>query len=443
MSAETRLVGATIVTQDAANTIIADGELAFDASGVITYVGPTRGPAGSGDRDLSGQILLPGLVNAHTHSAMTLMRGSCDDSDLATWLGVVQSLEQHLTPQDVAAGLRLAMVEMIRTGTTTFADMYHWDAALLGEVVSAGMRVVAAHSFFDFADVGFSIVSPMDGRQALDHTEALAGEFAGEKLVRVRYGPHAPYTSSFEMLTEVARRAEKHGLGIQIHLAESAFEVEQNLTNYGTTPILHADKAGLFSVPTLVAHVVHPTEEEIQLLAARGAGVSHNPVSNLKLGSGIAPLPALQQAGVLLGLGTDGAASNNDLDLFEEIKTGSLIHRGVAQQPDITAGTDLLRMATATGAAAVGFPEVGVLEPGRWADVIALQTTTSRATPMFSPTAFLSFAARGSDVSDVFIGGQAVMEAGRLTTLDETAVREEAAAAAARLQSLASSAGEN
>lgn len=437
MRAETRLVGATIVTQDAANTVIEDGELAFDASGVITYVGPSRGPVGDGDRDMTGQILMPGLINAHTHSAMTLMRGSCDDRDLATWLGVVQGLEQHITAEDVAIGLRLAMVEMIRTGTTTFADMYHWDSGLLGEVVNAGMRVVAAHAVFDFEDVGFSTVSPMNGREGLEHTEALAAEFAGEKLVRVRYGPHAPYTSSPEMLSEVARRAEKHGLGVEIHLAESAFEVEQNLKNYGCTPIVHADRAGLFSVPTLVAHVVHPTEEEIKILAERGAGVSHNPVSNLKLGSGIAPLSALRDGGVLLGLGTDGAASNNDLDLFEEIKTGALIHRGLAQQPDITAGTDLLRMATATGAEAVGFPEVGVLETGRWADVIALDTTSSRATPMFSPTAFLSFAARGSDVTDVFIGGQAVLANGRLTTLDEETIRAEAAAASARLQELA------
>jgi len=434
---ETRLVGATIVTQDAQNNIILDGELAFDAFGVITYVGSTRGPAGEGDRDLAGHILLPGLVNAHTHSAMTLMRGSCDDADLATWLGVVQSLEQHITVRDVAIGLRLAMIEMIRTGTTTFADMYHWDSNLLAEVVNAGMRTVAAHAVFDFEDVGFSTVSPMNGREGLDHTEALASEFAGEKLVRVRYGPHAPYTSSPQMLSEVARRAEKHGLGVEIHLAESAFEVEQNLASYGCTPIVHADRAGLFSVPTLVAHVVHPTEEEIALLAARGAGVSHNPVSNLKLGSGIAPLAALRDAGVVLGLGTDGAASNNDLDLFEEIKTGALIHRGLAQQPDITAGSDLLRMATATGAKAVGFPEVGVLEPGRWADVIALETTSSRATPMFNPAAFLSFAARGSDVTDVFIGGQAVMKSGQITTLNEADVRAEAAAAAARLQKLA------
>lgn len=437
MSAQTRLVGATIVTQDANNTVIEDGEIAFDAQGVITYVGPKRGEVGPDDRDLSGHIVMPGLVNAHTHSAMTLMRGSCDDRDLATWLGVVQSLEQHITTEDVAIGLRLAMVEMIRTGTTTFADMYHWDSGLLGDVVSAGMRVVAAHAVFDFDDVGFSTVSPMNGREGLEHTEALASEFAGERLVRVRYGPHAPYTSSPEMLSEVARRAEKHGLGIEIHLAESAFEVEQNLANYGCTPIVHADRAGLFSVPTLVAHVVHPTDEEIEILAARGAGVSHNPISNLKLGSGISPLAALRDGGVLLGLGTDGAASNNDLDLFEEIKTGALIHRGVSQQPDITAGTDLLRMATATGAEAVGFPEVGVLEVGRWADVIALETTSSRATPMFTPTAFLSFAARGSDVTDVYIGGNPILVEGRLTTLDEDQIRADAAAASARLQKLA------
>lgn len=436
MADETRLIGATLVTQNAEQDIITDGELAFDAYGIITYVGPARGPAGANDYDLTGKILLPGLVNAHTHSAMTLMRGSCDDKDLATWLGVVQSLEQHITADDVLAGLKLAMVEMIRTGTTTFADMYHWDSRLLGAVVDAGMRAVAAHAVFDFDDVGFSTVSPLNGREGLDHTEKLAAEFSGEKLIRVRYGPHAPYTSSPNMLREVANRAEKHGLGVEIHLSESAFEIEQNLKNYGTTPIHHAHNAGLLSVPTLIAHAVHATADEIELMAQTGVGVAHNPVSNLKLGSGIAPLPAMRDAGVLLGLGTDGAASNNDLDLFEEIKTGSLIHRGVAQQPDIMAGTDLLNMATASGAAAVGFPEVGALEVGGWADVITLGTDSSRATPLFSPTSFLTFAARGSDVEDVFIGGNNVMRDGQLTTLDEAAIRADAAAASARLEAL-------
>lgn len=436
---ETRLIGATILTQDAAGTIIDDGELAFDSRGVITYVGPRRGDGDAARSviNLTGKLLLPGLINAHTHSAMTLLRGSCDDEDLATWLGVVQALEQHMRTSDVAVGLELAMVEMIRSGTTTFADMYHWDAELLGLVADAGMRVVAAHATFDFDTVGFAGLSPMDGRASLDHTEALAAEFAGEDLIRVRYGPHAPYTCSPEMLSEVRRRAEVSGLGIHIHLSESAFEVEQSLKNFGRTPIAHADALGLLEVPTLIAHAVHAGPEDIEILAECGAGVAHNPASNLKLGSGIFPFKAMRDAGVLCALGTDGAASNNSLDMFDEMKLATIIHRGVAQDPVETAGTDVLNLATREGAQAVGFPETGSFEVGKQADAITLRTDTAHATPMPSPSSFLTFAARGSDVDDVFIAGRQIMREGALLTVDEAEIRDRAARAAARLQSLA------
>lgn len=436
---ETCLIGATILTQDPAGTIIDGGELAFDARGTITYLGPLRGndPTGENTVDLTGRILLPGLVNAHTHSAMTLLRGACDDEDLATWLGVVQAMEQHMRPADVAVGLELALVEMIRSGTTAFADMYHWDADLLGLVVGAGMRVVAAHATFDFDTVGFAGLSPMDGRASLDHTEALAAEFAGEDLVRMRYGPHAPYTCSPEMLTEVRRRAEANGLGVHIHLSESAHEVAQALEHFGRTPIAHAEALGLFEVPTLVAHAVHARPEEIAILAERGAGVSHNPASNLKLGSGIFPFRAMREAGVLGALGTDGAASNNSLDMFDEMRLATIIHRGVAQNPTETAGPDVLAMATREGAHAIGLPDTGSLEVGKHADLITVRTGGAHATPMLSPTSFLTFAARGSDVEDVFIAGRQVMRSGALLTLDEASIRERAAAAAARLESLA------
>lgn len=437
MSTASRLVDATIVTQDRAGTVIPNGEVAFDTHGVITYVGPARGPAGPEDHHLPDAVLLPGLVNAHTHSAMTLLRGSCDDADLATWLGVVQSLEQHMSAADVAIGLRLAMVEMLHSGTTTFADMYHWDANLLGLVTEAGMRVSAAHAVFDFDSVAFPAVSQMSGRDALTHTEELAKEFAGDDRVQLRYGPHAPYTCPPDMLAEVATRAQHTGLGVHIHLAESDFEVRNTLKTYGRRPILHADHAGLFRVPVLVAHAVHASREEVELLASRDAAVGHNPVSNLKLGSGVAPLASLRDAGVSLGLGTDGAASNNSMDLLEEVKMGALIHRGVAQDPEQITATDVLNMATSSGARAVGYPHVGVLEPGRWADIVAVRTDTAQATPLFSAPAFLTFSARGSDVREVFIGGMHVLRNGELTTINETTVREEAAEAAQQLARLA------
>lgn len=433
MSNERRLVGGTIVTGDPNRAPITDGEVAFDKAGVITYLGPRRGPATGDDVDLTGHIVMPGLVNTHTHSAMSLLRGTCDDADLHTWLGQVQAVEQGLTHEDLVTGLRLAMAEMIRSGTTTFADMYHWDETLLATVVDAGMRVVAAPAMFDFDSVAFARVSSMTGREALDHVEQLAEQFADEPLVRLRFGPHATYTCSPEMLAEVASRAQSSGLGVHIHLSESADEVQRCIDQYGKTPIALAAAQGLLDVPTLVAHAVHATPQDIAILREHQAAVAHNPISNLKLGSGIAPLPELLAAGLDVGLGTDGAASNNSLDLFEEIKTAAMLHRGVHQQPDIITSANALAMATAHGAAAVGFPEVGVLAPGRWADIIALRTDTPHATPHLSPSSFLAFAARGDDVRHVFVGGQCLLDDGVLTTLDEAAVLAAAEAAATRL----------
>lgn len=433
MADATRLVGATVHTGDPSAAPILDGEVAFDRHGVITWVGPSRGPAGTGDVDVSGHVLMPGLVNSHTHSAMTLLRGTCDDENLHTWLGQVQAVEQKFTHDDVLAGLRLSLVEMIRSGTTAFADMYHWDETLLDAVLDSGMRVVAAHSMFDFDSVGFASVSAMTGRQALDHAEMLASAFEGEDRIHIRYGPHAVYTCSPEMLSEVARRADRHELGVHIHLSESAAEVEQCRARHGVTPIALAARHKVFEVPTLVAHAVHATPADIELLAVHETAVAHNPVSNMKLGSGIAPLPELLAAGLTVGLGTDGAASNNSLDMFEEIRAAAIIHRGLRQQPDVIRSGQVLDMATARGAAAVGFPEAGLLAPGRWADVIAVTTRVAHATPVLSPASFLTFAARGSDVNHVYVGGQCLMSDGILTTLDETAVRERANEAGQRL----------
>jgi 5-methylthioadenosine/S-adenosylhomocysteine deaminase len=219
---------------------------------------------------------------------------------------------------------------------------------------------------------------------------------------------------------------------VHIHLSETAGEVAEALRTHGRTPIQLAESCGLFDVPALVAHATHATEQDAELLAGRGAAVAHNPVSNLKLGAGVAPLPQLRATGVRLGLGTDSVASNNNLDLFEEIKVGTVVQRGVHQIPDLVAGSDLLDMATRDGAAALGFAG-GVLEPGRPADVIVVSTASARATPMHSATSFLSFSARGSDVRGVIVGGRELMRDGALCTLDEDAIRAEADERARRI----------
>ena len=433
MSSETRVVGGTVVTMDGLGTVHAAGEVAYDGSGSITYVGAGRGPARPGDLDVAGDIVVPGLVNAHAHSAMTPLRGFSDDKDLAQWLGDMRRFEIRLTAEDLAWGLRLAMVEMLRSGTTTFADMFRWDAALLGDVVTAGMRVLAAPAVFTEEAVGFPAAGPEDGRATMDLTEQLARDFAGDRQVRITFGPHAPYTCSPELLREVARRAAAAGVGVQIHLSETHAEVRESIARHGRTPIAHVASLGLLEVPTLVAHAVAATSEDIQILVDAGATVAHNPVSNLKLGSGVAPVPEMLAAGLTVGLGTDGVASNNTLDMFEEIKVGTILQRGHSQQADAVGSSTFLRMATSEGARAAGYPETGSLQVGRWADLVVVRTSSTRATPLHSVDSFLGFAAQGQDVRHVVVDGRHVVDEGVVTTLDEQEIKARVAATATRI----------
>lgn len=416
---------------------VSDAELEIDADGRITYAGPAR--AGSTiTHDLGGHVLMPGLVNGHTHSAMTLLRGASDDDGFMPWLAAVQAAEQHLTHADVAAGLELAMLEMIASGTIAFADMYHWDAELLELVREAGMRVLAAPAVFTAEAVGFPGVSPWNGAEVLAQTEALAERYAGDPQIRLAYGPHAPYTSSPELLREISERSQRTGIPIHIHVSESAAEVADITARYGATPAMHLHSLGFFDAEVLAAHCVHLTAEEIDVFARTGTAASHNPVSNLKLGCGVAPLPEMLAAGVRLTLGTDSAASNNSLDLFEEIKLGTIVHRGVRADAAAVRAADVLDIATRRGAEAIGFPETGALAAGQWADVIALDVTGAGAIPHDSLVSHLGFTARGSDVRHVFIGGRHVYADGQHLSLDPPAIIARAAAAAERLRNAAS-----
>lgn len=415
--------------------VVAPAECEIDDEGRIAYAGPPR-EASRPTHDLAGQVLMPGLVNGHTHSAMTLMRGVSDDEGFMPWLAAVQGVEQGMTRDDVVAGLELAMLEMIASGTTAFADMYHWDAGLLQLVSDAGMRVFAAPACMGAEVVGFPGVSSSTGAQILDETESLARQFADDPRIRIAYGPHAPYTCSPDYLREIRDRALRTGIPVQIHVSESVAELADITDRYGTTPGLHLDGIGLFDADVLAAHCVHLTGEEIALFAAKGVAISHNPVSNLKLGCGVAPLPEFLDAGARLALGTDSVASNNSLDLFEEVKTATILHRGVRQDAASVRGSDVLDIATRQGASTLGFPEAGSLEPGRFADVIALDVTGAAQAPFTAErlVSHLAFAASGRDVRHVFIGGRHVYADGEHLTLDAADILARARASAARLR---------
>ncbi len=429
---ELRVVGATIVPS--VGDVMSDGEIGFsDTSGRITYLGPVRGPRGPDDFDGTGRLVIPGLVNAHTHSAMTLLRGYSDDVPLHTWLTHIRAFELRLTAEDVRAGLRLALAEMLRSGTIGFIDMFAWDADLLGLVSDAGMRVAAAPAVFGYDAVAFPNADSTPGATMLDRTGALRSEFAGDPLIGVMYGLHAPYTCPPEMIQDVARRSEMDGIGVHIHLSETAFEVDQSMHRFGVTPVRQVADLGLLRGRVHVAHAVHPRGGDVDLLCSPTVSVSHNPVSNLKLGAGIAPVRRYLDAGVRLGLGTDSVASNNTLDMFEEIKMGTLMQRGYAADPAVIAGADLFRMATAGGAAALDPTISGMLAVGEQADLVLLDVTGTTAVPFTDAGSYVAYAARGTDVTDVFVGGRQLVKDRRVIVIDEPAARADVAERAARI----------
>ena len=431
---EIRIVGVTVVPDVGTAAVLSDAELAFATdSGRITYLGPRRGPTGPHDIDGTGRLAIPGLVNAHTHSAMTLLRAYSDDVPLQTWLQHIRAFEVRLTAADIRAGLRLALAEMLRAGTVGFLDMFQWDSALLAIVAETGMRVCAAPAVFGHDAVAFPAADSTPGGAMLDRTAELAAEFAGDSQIQLMYGLHSPYTCPPEMIRDVARRAAGDGLGVHIHLSETRVEVAESLRLHGVTPIRQVADLGLFGGRVHVAHAVHPRERDVGLLARPGVTVAYNPVSNLKLGAGIAPVRRYLDGGLQLGLGTDSVASNNTLDLFEEIKMGVLVQRGLAADPGVLSGTDLLRMATQGGVRALNPDLSGTLAVGEVADVVLLDVTGTTAVPFTNAASFLAYAARGTDVTDVFIGGRRVVAQGRVTVLDEDAARAEVVGRAARI----------
>src|SRR6478752_4173156 len=375
MTVEIRLVGATAIVASPTR-VLWHAEIALSPStGVITYLGPGRGPLGPGDISAVGRIVAPGLINAHTHAGISLLRENSDDAPLQEWLTHIRAFEVLMTRDDIRAGLLLSMAEMIRTGTVGFLDMFAWDSGLLADVRSAGLRVQAAPAVFGYDAVAYPRASSQTGSEALDETPRLAAEFAGDELISVSYAVHAPYTCGPELMADVARRSAGNGLGVQIHLSETRAEVAASLAAYGRSPIALAADLGLQEGRLHVAHAVHPEPGDVELLAnADGVTVSHNPISNLKLGAGIAPVPQYLRAGVALALGTDSMASNNSADLFEEIKLGALLQRGLHHDPALLSGAHTLTMATAGGARALGNGLSGRLAVGEPADLILLDT---------------------------------------------------------------------
>lgn len=417
---DTLFINGPVLTQSQAG-LLDPGVLAV-RDGSIVAVGPYRvgdeaGFAARETVDLSRRrhLLMPGLVNAHTHAAMTLFRGLADDLPLMEWLTrYIFPVEKNLTPEWVFWGTQLACLEMIAGGTTTFCDMYLFEQAAAEAADQSGLRAVVGEVLYDFPSPNYG--PPEAG---LRYTRELIARWRGHDRIRIAVEPHAPYTCSPDLLRQCARLAEDNDVPLIIHLAETGHEDATIRERHGVSPVHHLDGLGLLS-PRLVAdHAIHLADDEIELLATRGVAVAHNPESNMKLASGTAPLPALLQAGVRVGLGTDGCASNNDLDLFREMDSAAKLQKVTRLDPTALPAATVVRLATALGADALGLgPVTGSLETGKAADLILVDFDQPHLTPVYDYVSHLVYAARGADVTDTMVAGRWLLRNREFVTLD-------------------------
>ncbi len=376
-----------------------------------------------------GQVLMPGFVNAHTHVPMTLLRGLADDLRLDVWLlGYMMPVEREfVTPEFVYLGTKIACAEFIRTGVTCFADMYYFEEEVARATAEAGLRALCAESVLKFPTPDAASYE-----DALAYARRFIEQWKDHPLIVPSVAPHAPYTCTDEILRETARLAAEFDVPLHTHLAETQREVEDMRREHDMPVIPYVKKQGLFQAKVLAAHCVHIDRGEMRTLLHAGAGVAHNPSSNLKLASGIAPVPEMLEVGLNVGIGTDGPASNNDLDMVEEIRLAALLAKGGSGDPTVVPARQALAMATRLGARAMHMGHLtGSLEVGKRADLILLDLTPLHNSPRFRRDedniyAQIVYAAKSTDVTDVMVNGRWLMRERQLLTLDETALLAQA-----------------
>jgi 5-methylthioadenosine/S-adenosylhomocysteine deaminase len=368
-----------------------------------------------------GGIVMPGLINAHTHAAMTCFRGMADDLPLMTWLNNhIFPAEAKLNHEQVFFGSLLACAEMILSGTTCFSDMYLFEDAVAMAAQNSGIRAVVGEVLYDFPSPNYG---PID--KGFEYTEMLIEKWKDDPLVTIAVEPHSPYLCSPELLAKASTIASDNNIPIIMHLSETKSEVKQIQKSYGKTPVRHLADLGVLTPNLLACHCVVLTEEDIDLLYQFDVKIAHNPESNMKLASGIAPIPKLLEKGVCVGIGTDGCASNNNLDMFLEMDTAAKIHKVNTGDPTVMDAKTVLKLCTIDSARALGLSDsIGSLEPGKKADLIVIDTKKPHLTPLYNPESHLVYAAKGSDVASVIINGNIVMEDGKLNNMDIENVME-------------------
>ena len=426
------VTGGTVVTVDAARRVIPRGAVAIDGSRIVAVGTAVEIAARFQPRatiDATGQVVMPGLINTHTHAPMVLYRGLADDLALMEWLQkyIFPAEEKTVTPAFVRAGTRLAALEMIESGTTTYADMYYFEEEVAAVTKAAGLRGVLGQTV-----IQFPVADAKTPAEALARAEAFIQQYKNDDLIVPAVAPHALYTNDEATLIAARDLAIKHNVPLLIHLAETEDEVKAAREKGGMSPTGYLESLGFWTgARTLAAHGVWVSADDITTLVRRGVGVSHNPESNMKLASGSAPVVGYLKAGAALGLGTDGAASNNDLDMFEAMRQASFLAKHVSRDPRVVSAATALEMATIGGARALGMQDqIGSLEAGKRADLIVVRMNRARQTPIYDPVSHLVYTTRGDDVDTTIVNGKVLMRGRIVRTLNAAAVLAEARTAA-------------
>ena len=423
-SADILVTNGTVLTLDSGDTEIYNGAVAIDKD-TIKAVAPADK---FGDWRISkiidahGGIIMPGLINSHTHAAMTCFRGLADDLPLMAWLNDhIFPAEANLDDQMVYCGALLACAEMIMSGTTCFCDMYLFEDAVARAAKKAGMRAVVGEVLYDFDSPNYGPIE-----NGFKYSRQLIDTWQDDPLVTIAVEPHSAYLCAPQLLKEAFELTQTFDLPLVIHLAESKSEIAQIKERYDRTPVEHLAELGVLAPNLLACHCVELTENDIALLQRFDVKVAHNAESNMKLASGVAPIPRLIEKGICVAMGTDGCASNNDLDLFQEMDSVAKLHKAKSLDPTVMDAATVLKMATISGARALGLePVIGSLEKGKKADLIIVDTNKPHLTPMYNPVSHLVYAAIGSDVTTSIINGTVVMENGTIKTMDIRAVMDD------------------
>ncbi|MEJ7623587.1 MAG: amidohydrolase [Pyrinomonadaceae bacterium] len=421
------LVGGTVVTMNGGRDVVENGAVAI-SNGEIKLVGSQeevmRSVRARRTINATGKVVIPGLINTHTHIPMTLFRGISDDLDLNDWLTkfIFPAEAKNVDEAFVRAGTQLGLAEMIRGGTTTYCDMYYFEDAIADETKRAGMRGVLGETI-----IQFPVADNKTPAAALAYTERFIKKWKNDPLIVPAAAPHAPYTVSTEDLKAIKAMSDRLDSTVVIHVAETKRERDDILSQKGKTPVAYLDSINFFSNRTIAAHSIWLTDDEIKIYKARGVGTAHCPQSNMKLASGVAPIPAMLARDVAVGLGTDGAASNNDLNMWEEMDTAAKLHKLISNDPKTLPAEKAFEMATIRGARALHLDKLtGSLEAGKRADIAIVDFDGLHQVPFFNIYSHLVYATKASDVRTVIIDGRIVMLDRRLLTLNERAIKIDA-----------------